>query len=195
MRMDFAVLSRLAMQSTSDQQDFVKYPPISATAPISLLPEQAASWAYPQPEMNDEEVAFCLVTGLLGRFYVSGHLNEMTAAQRATVAAAVATAKELRGAIASGHPYWPAGLPDWTEPWVALGLRGDGDDLVSVWRRGGDAATALHLPHLAGRDLRVATVFPLDLPEWKTEWDRDTGTLTVQGGDADIAARTLRLHY
>ncbi|MDN3241697.1 glycoside hydrolase family 36 protein [Glycomyces tritici] len=195
MRQDFAVLSRLAMQSTSDQQDFAKYPPIAAAAPISLLPEQAASWAYPQPEMNDEEVAFCLVTGLLGRFYVSGHLNEMTEAQRATVAAAVATAKRLRESIAAGHAYWPAGLPDWTEPWVALGLRGDGEDLVSVWRRGGDAATRLHLPHLADRDLRVATVFPLDLPEWKTDWDRDTGTLTVQGGDADIAARTLRLHY
>jgi alpha-galactosidase len=195
MRMDFAVLSRLAMQSTSDQQEFAKYPPIAAAAPISLLPEQAASWAYPQPEMNDEEVAFCLVTGLLGRFYVSGHLNKMTAAQRATVATAVATAKELRGAIATGHAYWPAGLPDWTDPWVALGLRGEGQDLVSVWRRGGDAATALHLPHLAGRDLRVTTVFPLDLPEWKTDWDRDTATLTVQGGDADIAARTLRLDY
>jgi alpha-galactosidase len=195
MRMDFAVLSRLAMQSTSDQQEFTKYPPIAAAAPISLLPEQAASWAYPQPEMNDEEVAFCLVTGLLGRFYVSGHLNRMSEAQRATVAAAVATAKQLRESIAAGHAYWPAGLPDWTAPWVALGLRGDGDDLVSVWRRGGEPTTVLHLPHLAGRDLRVATVFPLDLPEWKTDWDRDAGTLTVQGGDADIAARTLRLHY
>ena len=66
------MLSRLAMQSTSDQQDFRKYPPIAASAPVSMLPEQAASWAYPQPEMSDEEAAFCLVTGLLGRFYLSG---------------------------------------------------------------------------------------------------------------------------
>jgi alpha-galactosidase len=195
MRMDFAVLSRLAMQSTSDQQEFAKYPPIAAAAPISLLPEQAASWAYPQPEMNDEEVAFCLVTGLLGRYYVSGHLNEMTEAQRATVATAVATAKQLRGAIATGHPYWPAGLPEWTEPWVALGLRGQDHDLVSVWHRGGTASTTLHLPHLAGRDLTVATVFPVDLPEWKTAWDAATDTLHVHAGDADIAARTFRLTY
>jgi alpha-galactosidase len=195
MRMDFAVLSRLAMQSTSDQQEFTKYPPIAAAAPISLLPEQAASWAYPQPEMNDEEVAFCLVTGLLGRFYVSGHLNQMTEAQRATVATAVATAKQLRGAIAQGHPYWPAGLPDWTEPWVALGLRGESEDLVSVWRRGGTATTALHLPRLTGRDLNVATVFPLDLPEWKTTWDAATATLHIHAGDAETAARTLRLTY
>jgi alpha-galactosidase len=192
MRMDFAVLSRLAMQSTSDQQEFTKYPPIAAAAPISLLPEQAASWAYPQPEMNAEEVAFCLVTGLLGRFYVSGFLNRMTEDQRAAVATAVATAKRLRGEIASGHPYWPAGLPEWTEPWVALGLRGD-DDLVSVWRRGGPATTELRFPHLAGRDLTVTTVFPRDLPEWKTAWDKATGTLSVHAGDAPTAARTLRL--
>ena len=102
MRMDFAMLSRLAMQSTSDQQDFRKYPPIAASAPLSMLPEQAASWAYPQPEMTDEEVAFCLVTGLLGRFYVSGHLNHMDDARRALVAEAV-----RRGQAAAPVPRRP----------------------------------------------------------------------------------------
>ncbi|GAA2036788.1 hypothetical protein GCM10009819_21760 [Agromyces tropicus] len=193
MRMDFAMLSRLAMQSTSDQQDFTKYPPIAASAPISLLPEQAASWAYPQPEMSDEAVAFCLVTGLLGRFYVSGYLNRMDARQLALVAEAVATAKSLREPIATGHPYWPAGLPGWTDPWLALGVRGRDADLVSIWRRGGPTTTSLRFPHLVGRDIRATTVFPIDLPEWRTEWDAATGTLNVHAPDADIAARTLRL--
>ena len=192
MRMDFAVLSRLAMQSTSDQQDFTKYPPIAAAAPISLLPEQAASWAYPQPGMNEEEVAFCLVTGLLGRFYVSGHLNEMTEAHRRMVAEAIAVAKTLRGSIANGHAHWPAGLPGWTDSWVALGLTASGEDLVSVWHRGGASRTELAFPHLAGRDVTVATVFPAGLPEWKTAWDAATGTLTVQA-EGDLGARTLRL--
>ena len=192
MRMDFAILSRLAMQSTSDQQDFTKFPPIAAAAPISLLPEQAANWAYPQPGMTEEEAAFCLVTGLLGRFYVSGHLNEMTADQRATVAEAIATAKTLREAVAHGHAHWPAGLPGWTDPWTALALRGNDEDLVSVWRRGGEASTELRFPHLAGSDLAVSTVFPAGLPEWKTAWDKANGTLTVQA-DGDLAARTLRL--
>ncbi|HEX2143415.1 MAG TPA: glycoside hydrolase family 36 protein [Glycomyces sp.] len=198
MRMDFAMLSRLAMQSTSDQQDFTRFPPIAAAAPIALLPEQAASWAYPQPGMSDEEAAFCLVTGLLGRFYVSGHLNRMNERQRRTVAEAIAAAKTLRGAVANGRPHWPAGLPGWTEPWIALGLRdsvenGTGDELVSVWRRGGPPTTELRFPHFAGRDVTVTTVFPADLPEWKTAWDPSTGTLAVRAGDADIAARTLHL--
>ena len=173
---------------------------------MSLLPEQAASWAYPQPGMSDEEVAFCLVTGLLGRFYVSGYLNRMTPGQLAQVSEAVAVAKGLRAEITAGHPTWPLGLPGWTDPWVALGLRGERGDLVSVWRRpgvgtagaGADGADApgsavLHLPHLAGRDLAVETVFPTALPAWRTDWDAATGTLTVHADDAPVAARTLRL--
>ncbi|WP_035735447.1 glycoside hydrolase family 36 protein [Glycomyces arizonensis] len=193
MRMDFAMLSRLAMQSTSDQQDFTRFPPIAAAAPISLLPEQAANWAYPQPGMSDEEVAFCLVTGLLGRFYVSGHLNRMSGEQRRTVADAIAIAKTLRESVANGHPHWPAGLPGWTDPWTALALRGPGEDLVSVWRRGGPSSTELRFPHLAGCDIAVSTVFPTGLPEWKTAWDAATGTLTVHADGTGTAARTLRL--
>jgi alpha-galactosidase len=193
MRMDYAMLSRLAMQSTSDQQDFRKYPPIAAAAPLSILPEQAASWAYPQPEMDAEESSFCLVTGLLGRFYVSGHLNRMDAAQRGRVAEAIAVAKTLRSEIAASHPHWPLGLPQWNDPWIALGLRGDSEDLVSVWNRGGQDSLSLNFPHLVGSDVEVTPVFPLDLPAWRTEWDATTGTLHVHSDDTRLAARTLRL--
>ncbi|MFH8252681.1 glycoside hydrolase family 36 protein [Microbacterium sp. B2969] len=193
MRMDFAMLSRLAMQSTSDQQDFVKYPPIAASAPLSMLPEQAASWAYPQPEMDEEEAAFCLVTGLLGRYYVSGHLNRMDAAQRGVVADAIESAKGLRALVTTGAPHWPLGLPDWTGEWVALGLTNTAVDLVSVWRRGGDDRIELALPHLTGQHVEVSTVFPNHLPAWHTDWDAESGVLTVRATDARIAARTLRL--
>ncbi|MFV9424005.1 glycoside hydrolase family 36 protein [Microbacterium sp. S1037] len=195
MRMDYAMLSRLAMQSTSDQQDFRKYPPIAASAPISILPEQAASWAYPQPEMDAEESSFCLVTGLLGRFYVSGHLNRMNDEQRSRVATAIAVAKDLRGEIATAHPHWPLGLPRWDDAWLALGLRGAKSDLVSIWRRGGANATTLSFPHLVGHDVEVTPVFPLDLPAWHTDWDATTGTLHVRGTDTRLAARTLRLSH
>lgn len=193
MRMDYAMLSRLAMQSTSDQQDFRKYPPIAVAAPLSILPEQAASWAYPQPEMDAEESTFCLVTGLLGRFYVSGHLNRMDAAQRERVASAIAVAKDLRGEIAGAHPDWPLGLPRWDDAWLALGLRTGDGEIVSVWRRSGPDEITLSFPHLVGSDVEVTTVFPLDLPAWHTEWDAGTGTLHVRGTDGPLAARTLRL--
>ena len=47
MREDFAQTSRFQVQSTSDQQDFRLYPVIAAASPMMVLPEQAASWAYP----------------------------------------------------------------------------------------------------------------------------------------------------
>jgi alpha-galactosidase len=116
----------------------------------------------------------------------------MTEAQRRTVAEAISVAKTLRASIAASHPYWPGGLPGWTDPWISLGLKAPGEDLVSVWRRGGPAATALSFPHLAGRDVTVAQVFPAARPEWKTAWDAEAGVLTVEA-DAELAARTLRL--
>lgn len=194
MRADWAMLSRLAMQSTSDQQDFTKYPPICAAAPLLMLPEQAANWAYPQPGMTAEEVSFCLVTGLLGRFYVSGHLNRAPVDLRARVARSIAVAKELRPTIQAGEPFWPLGLPGWDDPWVALGLRAGAQDLLSIWRRSGDRSVTLRLPHRAGTDLHAETLFPTDLPAWTYAWDPAAATLTIRTDDTTaVSARTVRL--
>ena len=42
MRIDYAMLSRHSIQSTSDQEDYIKYATIAANAPSGLTPEQAA---------------------------------------------------------------------------------------------------------------------------------------------------------
>ena len=194
MRTDFAMLSRLQLQSTSDQQDFRKYPPIAAAAPLSMLPEQAANWAYPQPEMNDEDVAFCLATGLLGRIYLSGYLNRMRPAQLALVSEAVAANKTLRSAITSATPFWPRGLPAWTDAWTTFGLATETSSYITVWNRSADPAhTTLSLPDLTGADLSVRTVFPLNLPEWTTRWDSTSGILHVHNPTGSRGARTFQL--
>ncbi len=193
MRADPAVLQRFALQSTSDQQDFSRYPPIAAAAPLSYPPEQAASWAYPQPEMTDEEASFTLVTSLLGSFYLSGHLDRMTASQRARVAEAVAVAKRLRPDIGRSRPHWPLGLPGWSDDVVALGLSTPGADLISVWCRApGERPVELALPHLAGRKVDVETIFPRDLPAWGARWDAESGTLALAAVGPN-RARTLRV--
>jgi alpha-galactosidase len=192
MRTDFAILSRVAMQSTSDQQDFTKYPPIAASAPLSMLPEQAASWAYPQPEMNTEEAAFCLATGLLGRFYLSGYLNRMDEPALELVREASVLSKSFRSHIASSRPYWPAGLPGWDDEWVALGLQGTGADLLTVWNREATQDVVLHLPHLTGHRISTETAFPANLPPWKTSWDPQAGKLTIQT-TAELSARVFRI--
>ncbi|MGC5165428.1 glycoside hydrolase family 36 protein [Luteimicrobium sp. DT211] len=194
MRADFALLSRLQLQSTSDQQDPAAYPPIAASSTVSVLPEQAASWAYPQPEMSDEEIAFTLVTGLSARFYLSGHLDRMTDGQRALVTEAVRAAKALRHDLASTYPSWPLGLPGWDDPWVASALRTPARRVVAVWSRDpAEEETVLVLPDLTGADVQVGTVFPTTLPEWGTKWDPASGRLTVRNTTGAVGARLLKL--
>jgi alpha-galactosidase len=196
MRMDFALLSRLQLQSTSDQQDPLRYPPIAAAAPMLVLPEQAANWAYPNEAMDEESIAFNMATGLLGRLYLSGHLNRLSEAQRYVVHEAMAVHKELRPAIAASTPSWPLGLPQWDESAVALALNDGDSSFVTVWRRpGAPELLDLGFQAMAGRSVSVQTLFPTNLPEWKTEWDPAAGVLHVHSASPSPSARTFRLNF
>lgn len=180
-RADYAVLARMQLQSTSDQQDPHRYPPIAASAPASIAPEQAASWAYPQPAHTDDEIAFTLCTALLGRIHLSGYLNRMSPAQRALVAEALSVYKRVRSDIPAALPFWPLGLPGWTDPWVASGLRGAMTTYVTVWRRDGDNPDyRLPVPHLRGRhDVTVSVLFPA-ADDAEARWDPGAGELAVR---------------
>jgi alpha-galactosidase len=136
MRMDYALLSRLQLQSTSDQQDFLRYPPITAAVPAAVTPEQAATWAYPQPGFSDQEIIFTLCGALLGRIHLSGHIDRMSETQRRLVADAVDVYKQIRAELPGALPFWPLGLPEWTDSWLALGMRTPGAAYILVWHRG-----------------------------------------------------------
>jgi alpha-galactosidase len=195
MRMDYALLSRMQLQSTSDQQDFRRYPPIAVAAPMSVLPEQAANWAYPQPDMSDEQLAFTVCTGMLGRLYLSGRLDQMRPEQLASVRAAVGAYRELRADLATALPAWPLGLPGWTDPWLSLALRSGHLTYLAVWRReAAHGAVTLSLPHLRGRPVAVDVLYPRQLPAWRHTWNTTTGELTVTPADAEpYAARIFRI--
>ncbi|MFF4396694.1 alpha-galactosidase [Streptomyces sp. NPDC001480] len=161
MRMDGASLSVTQLQSTSDQQDPLRYPPIAAAAPTAVPPEQGAVWAYPQPEFTDTEIGFTVGTALLGRVHLSGHLDRMTERQLGLVREAVSVYKVIRVDLPGTVPFWPLGLPGWDDEWVALGLRAPGAlgslgaTYVSVWRRGGAEELTLPLGHLPDYGARV----------------------------------------
>ena len=184
MRTDYALLSRMQLQSTSDQQEYLRYPPIAAAAPAAIAPEQAAVWAYPQPEFTDDEIAFTMATALLGRVHLSGHLDRMTAPQRELVAEAVRVYQEsLRPTIAGAVPFWPLGLPRWDDPWIVLGLRAPGVSHLTAWRRGPQPGTDEHqvtfpVPHLHGVRVNVQVLYPRHAGAEAT-WNETAGTLTV----------------
>jgi alpha-galactosidase len=190
MRADYALLGVTHLQSTSDQQDFRLYPPIAASAPMSILPEQCGNWAYPAREMTDDETAFTLVTGLSGRLYLSGFLDELRPEQRARVAEAVALHKRLRDGLTRTTPFWPLGLPAWDSATVCLGLSGDDGDLLFVWDR--DAApAAIEIPGVSGP---VEVLFPAGDGAAESAWGSTVadGRLSL-ATPAGIGARVLRV--
>ncbi|KJQ52659.1 alpha-galactosidase [Microbacterium sp. SA39] len=186
MRADYALLSRTHLQSTSDQQDFRLYPPISASAPASIAPEQAGNWAYPAVGMTDAETAFTLVSGLSGRLYLSGFLGELRASQRALVGEAVELHKTLRSDLAVSVPFWPLGLPGWDDDLVCLGLRGEAQTLLFLWDRA-EEPRSFTIPGVRSAE----TLFPASASEvWKIESGDDGIRIdTVEG----LGARVLRV--
>ncbi len=137
MRNDAATMSRFSLASTSDQQDVYGSVPIAAAAATALLPEQAGIWCYPQPGMSEGEAGTALANGILARPYLSGHYNRMSDAELERVARFVDAYRGIRAEIPRSRPFWPLGLPGWSDDWVATGLVGPDSVLVTVWRRQG----------------------------------------------------------
>jgi len=144
-RMEYGMLSVHTLQSTSDQQDPFLYASIAAAAPTAVIPEQSASWAYPQREWDNEKNAFTVVNSLLGRVHLSGRLDALNPQQLELVRDGMKVYCRIRQQLLLAQPFWPLGLPTWNDDWVSLGmLTADGSVLLAVWRRAG--ATSCKLP-------------------------------------------------
>jgi len=186
MRADYALLAVTHLQSTSDQQDFRLYPPIAASAPASILPEQCGNWAYPARDMSDEETVFTLVTGLSGRLYLSGFLDELRPEQRDRIREAVALHRGLRDELRQATPFWPLGLPDWDASVVCLGLHTADGDLLFVWDR--DAAPARFT--IPGAHGEAEVLFPREGADWGLDAAADGVHVVTPSG---LGARVLRV--
>lgn len=178
MRADYAQLSRLDLQSTSDQCDPLIYAAIAAGAGLTILPEQQGNWGYAQQEMDDETAVLTLAAGVMGRLYLSGFINRMDDTRLALVRDAVALQRRILACQEQLVPWWPAGLPAFDGDWLVAGLRpyapvaaNDGKDdataYVTVWRRAGAASIDLPVPE--GR--AVTQIFPTPV----TDAARDAG--------------------
>jgi alpha-galactosidase len=191
MRSDYALLSRLQLQSTSDQQNLVRYAPIAAAAPTAVTPEQGAVWAYPRPEDSPDEVAFTMASALLGRIHLSGLLPDLGSEARVLVNEALAVYKDIRADLPHALPSWPLGLPAWDDPWVALALTVPDTTYVTVWRRHSEeSTTTLSLPHLRGAAVRVDVLYPTN-SRAVAGWNQDSAelTLTLVGVPAAVLLR------
>ena len=177
-RLDYHMLAMHSLQSTSDQQDPVRYAAIAAAAPTAVTPEQSATWAYPQPGWSDELIALTVVNSLLGRIHLSGRLDLLNAKQLRLVTEGMEVYKDIRDDIRTGLPFWPLGLPQWHDDWLALGLKSRHSRYLSVWRRGAGESCTFHVPELKGKEVAVECIYPQMLPN-KSTWDAHQGALSV----------------
>lgn len=167
LRMDYAMLARNSIQSTSDQEDYCNYATISANAMAGVTPEQAAIWSYPLREGDREEVIYNMVNAMLLRIHQSGHLAELSPERYALVKEGIACYKQMREELKNGVPYWPVGFAENLDTWLASGSRVSEDKIyLAVWRRGGEADFTLPLAGaFSGASFTASCIYPQESRE------------------------------
>lgn len=194
-RMDYAMLSRLSIQSTSDQTHYDLYPSISCMAGSAVTPEQAAVWSYPNWETGDEEEAvFNMVNAMLGRIHQSGFLNQLPEANFARVKEGIACYKSIRQDIKTALPRFPLGLVTFDSPWAAAALDCGSHWYLSVWRKDGKNETQ-EIPVVVpgGKSVKATCIYPKGLPV-SYEYDEEKQVLRVTLQEK-LRARVFQLDF
>jgi len=154
-RMDYAMLSRLQIQSMTDQEAYLRLPAILVGAVAAVLPEQLAIWTYPLASADADQASFNMVTAMLCRIHQSGRVDKISGAAAAQVSNGIRIYKDvIRKHIPEAVPFYPMGMPDVTnrEHPIALGMSAPGWMAVAVWRL--EDAADVELP-LAAPNARI----------------------------------------
>jgi len=161
-RMDYAMLSRLQVQSMTDQENYLKVPAILVGASAAVLPEQLAIWTYPLANSDADQASFNMVAAMMCRIHQSGRLDSLTPGASAQVSEGIRIYKDvLRRHIPSAVPFFPLGTSDVTnrKASIALGMRSPEQTLIAVWRIDGPETTTI--PHMGSANPKL--IFPTDL--------------------------------
>lgn len=189
LRMDYAMLQRHSIQSTSDQEDYRYYASIAANAPTGVTPEQAAVWSYPLKDGDEEETVFNMVNAMLLRIHQSGNLADLSPVRKALVAEGISCYKKIRGDIRHARAFWPLGLSAMKDPWMCLGMECEDRVYIAVWKQQA-AEDTIELPITAykGVEMEAVLLYPdpaLDeqvtgLEKCQYAWNKETGILSVR---------------
>lgn len=194
LRMDYAMLSRYSIQSTSDQDDYKRYCTISANAPSALCPEQAAVWSYPMVSGDKEEVVFNMINAMMLRIHQSGHLVNIEPDRKALVREAIDVYKTMRKDIKNALPFWSLGTSCFSDEWVSLGLKTEDTAYLAVWRRESSKDTCvLPIEFLRGKNAEISCIYP-SFNEEDFAFNKNAGTVSVKLSK-NYSARLFKLEY
>ncbi|MBU9711595.1 alpha-galactosidase [Bacillus tamaricis] len=179
MRMDYALLSRHSIQSTSDQTEYVKNGVIAAASSSLVTPEQCAVWSYPLQDGDEEEVIFNMINAILLRIHQSGHLAEISEDRFKLVSEAISYYKTIREHIPKSKSLWPLGMPSFYSGWNSVGLVFENKYYLAVWRMNSDShVISIPLKDLMGEDVKVDLAYPRNgNSAWR--WNKANGELSV----------------
>lgn len=185
LRMDYAMLQRHSIQSTSDQEDYRHYASIAANAPTALTPEQAAVWSYPLRNADAEQTVFNMVNAMLLRVHQSGNLAELSPLCSALVKEGIDCYKRIREDVKSGLPFWPIGLSAFSDAWSCLGLQYEGGAYLALWKRRAETdELTLPMGQFAGKKIEAKLLYPLTEAETLEDcsycWNEKTGLFSVK---------------
>lgn len=147
-RMDYAMLSQTQLISSSDQQDYKKYPAILVGELAAVLPEQLGVWSYPLPKGNAKEASFNMVNGMLCRLYQSGLISQLPNDSYQQVKKGIELYQsKLAPFIPRSVPFFPLGMPSMSDIYdpIAVGLKQNNKAFVAVWRLKGEPKVSVPL--------------------------------------------------
>ncbi|MBR5152895.1 MAG: alpha-galactosidase [Clostridia bacterium] len=154
LRMEYALLSKHHIQSTSDQEDYRYTAYVASASGTAVLPEQGAVWAYPKKGEERDAVIFNMVNPMLQRIHLSGTIHEMDDRSFELVKEGVTCYKAIRNLIPDAIPYYPMGIPQHGDGWLCSGLKNEDSIRLAVWRMD-SGEESITIPLEQGDEVRV----------------------------------------
>lgn len=192
MRMDYALLKRHSIQSCSDNTNYRDIAVIAAACSTAVTPEQAAIWSYPLKDGDVEEVIFNMVSTMLLRIHQSGQLAEISSDRFAYVKEGIECYKRIRKDIPDSLPFWPLGVPRFSDGWISFGLNCGKKKYLAVWRRHGhECICSFPLKVLKEKGVSVKCLYPAK-NEFDFLWNAESSSLVVSF-DKQYTARLFEL--
>ncbi len=215
MRCDHETLSHFAIQSTSDQEYYDRYPSIVQGMTACMPPERAGVWSYPYPldfherelqkemfPLRDElkhirtdaesgwQTAFNMVSAMMGTIYLSGRIPYADGLNLTLIGRAIGLYKRNRAALMNAFPVYPEGTSTMRrDGWTNMGLlnKDAGKLLLAVWRmRDTETTHTVDLCRYLTDSAKIVMKYP-DLPGFAYQLKDGKLTVTLPKSDPNAA--------
>lgn len=161
LRMDYLTMQHYSIASTSDADEYKRYPYIAGNLLACILPEQGAVWSYPvdsygvkrignydsnNPDIHfestsewvnkyidKEQVTMNMINSFLGRMHLASHLELLDDEKKQLVKEGVSFYDSLTEDKLQSLPYLPLGFTDFSQQRIASGYISKNTLYLAVW--------------------------------------------------------------